>query len=402
MHFPNISSLTGLSSTNLETNFKERSHGVTAGKLNYATSSSREFCRTLDKYGIDIQKNKMTGTNAADQMTVLAHKDHAGNYKLETGLYISNPKNGDAYGDFKFYQGRGAKKYQTSQVAKLEFDKTSLERLSKTYHEVPGATKFLSDLLALRPCKDLNTYISNPELFSYLAPDDAQSNGFLIFPNLPYIDTPSLLKTPTSMKDKKEGIAVCAYAVHPNQDLRLINHMKGMENLSRLNTLDHHSTDNRTAHEMESGTTVKYLSSILDLDVRDVPMLETLHTHILDHLYNVYEADKAKDKVQLFFHFPVAEETSTLHLHARVNKADHPLNEARSFELIEVIDTLRSGRSIIDMILGRNNGVFYTGAHESVAAIQDIPNKGSVHNPYLLPLSQPFEGSSMFRSPQET
>ncbi|MDP9781094.1 hypothetical protein [Pseudomonas fluorescens] len=328
-------------------------------------------------------------TNKTYERTVFAHKDQNNNYKLESGIYISDPNTGDKYGDFKFYQGRGAIKYQRSDVAKLEFDRASLNTLKDTYHKTSSPTSFLSGLLALHPEKDFDQYQKNPSLFSYLPPLNQHSNAFLIFPNLPYIETPSLLDTPTTMKDSREGIAICAYAVHPNQDLSLIQHIENKSQPNNTNTS--YSNDIRTANEIESGTTVKYLTSILDLDAGDIPLLEGLREHMLEHLTQVYNINIIEDKVQLFFHFPVAEVTATLHLHARVNKADHPLNEARSFPLSEVIETLKNGSSIIDMILTRNNGIYYTEAETGVSQIQNIPNKGIVKNPFILDLSQPFE-----------
>jgi len=394
MRVPGNSVSVSRSISNLEAIPKQNTLTTLSEKIKHTSNSSKEFCRTLDKYGIDINPTKIQDNRNINSVTVFAHKDLQGNYKLETGLYISNPKSGDTYGDFKFYQGRGAKKYQTPQVAKLEFDKSSLNQLKDTYHKVSGITSFLRDVLELRTCKDLAVFQNSPELFSYLPPQDEYSNGFLTYPNLPYIDPNSLLEDLTLLKDKREGIALCAYAIHPNQNLSLIEHIQGVDSLDNANKEAKTFDNTRTLYEIESGTNVKYLSSILDLDINDVPTLESLREHMIKHLTEIYKIDQSTDKVQLFFHFPVAEETATLHLHARVNKADHPLNEARSFALSEVINTLRNGESINDMILERNNGVYYTGINESVAAIKDIPNKGATDNPHVLTLSHPFERSA--------
>lgn len=391
MHIPNNSICASLSLANLDLKSQDKLSDTISDKLNYTSNSSSTFNRTLNIYGIDNNQKALREACKTDTPTILAHRDLEGRYKLETGLYISDPKSGDAYGDFKFYQGRGTKKYQTPHVARLEFDKNSLQKLKDTYHNVLGPTAFLSELLALRPGKDLDIYQSTPTLFSFLPSQDKNSNGFLIFPNLPYIETPSLLNAPTTMKDNKEGIAICAYAIHPNQDTSLTRHMNRGKHPDITDITTVPLKDTRTANEIESGSTVKYLSSILDLDFKDIPMLERLGKYVLEHLTEAYSIDTQKDKVQLFFHFPVAEVTATLHLHARVNKADHPLNEARSFALTEVIDVLKSGGSTIEMILARNNGVYHIGADESVAKIQHIPNKGTVENPHTLTLSQPFE-----------
>jgi len=66
----------------------------------------------------------------------------------------------------------------------------------------------------------------------------------------------------------------------------------------------------------------------------------------------------------------VAEVTSTLHLHAWVNKADHPMGNARSFELADIIDALKAGKTVGDMVLQRNNGVYHVPANDAVSSIE--------------------------------
>ena len=388
MHPLGSSTYASVSLTSLNSNTPEKSQSQMSDKLIHTSNSCNKFSRTLSVYGIDDNSKTLKDVSPPESPTVFAHRKMEGDYNLETGLYISDPRSGDGYGDFNFYQGRGTKKYQTNLVARLEFDEHSLKKLQETYREVKGPTAFLSELLAIRPGRDLDLYLKNPDLFSYLSPESQNTNGFLISPNLPYIETPSHLSAPSEMKYTKEGIALCAYAIYPNQDLSLIN----IFNKEMMNSLAHPPLkDTRTAVEIEFGSPVKYLSSILDLSDDDIPMLTRLSEHLLEHLSEVYQVNPLEDKVQLFFHFPVAEDTATLHLHARVNKADHPLNEARSFALSEVINALSNGSNIIDMILARNDGIYHVGADEPVAKIKHIPHAGTVNNPHALSLKQPFE-----------
>ncbi|MNW00397.1 hypothetical protein D3C71_1958840 [compost metagenome] len=78
--------------------------------------------------------------------------------------------------------------------------------------------------------------------------------------------------------------------------------------------------------------------------------------------------------------------TATLHLHVRVNVADHPLNQDRSFNLSDIITTLDSGRSINDLILQRHDGALYTLVNEN-DSIRVIPDKSKVKNPNILNLT---------------
>ncbi|MCW8277095.1 hypothetical protein IMF27_16540 [Pseudomonas sp. PCH199] len=182
------------------------------------------------------------------------------------------------------------------------------------------------------------------------------------------------------------GITLGAWAIHPNQNMSFINGLDGNCDLHFDEQRKENFADrNRSLYEIESGTGVKYLSSILDFDVGDIPMLEKLREDVFENLFSVYGVDRDVDKVKLFFHFPVAEKTATLHLHVWVNKADHPLNNARSFGLDEIIDCLK-GNGVIDMILSRNGGRYFIPVTDTIGSIAGIPNFGAVSNPFIFDL----------------
>jgi hypothetical protein len=386
MHIVNTSLSTGRSLADLDGISQKKSLSTTGFKIAYVSNSSQNFNRTLDKYGIDRNLEKTASVRASGEATVFAHKDQEGNIRLETGLYISDPRGGDKYGEFRFHEGRATKKYQVPECTKLVFDEKSLDALRDTFHELPGVTSFLRDILDLKPGKDLEIFSSHPEYYSYLPPMDANSNGFLIFPNAPYIDLTSLSENPAELKNRRDGVCLGAYAIHPNQNLSLIEKMGAPSPVDVGNVKENYTDNTRSLSEIAAGTNVKYLASILDLDASDVPMLEKLRNHVIDHLFETYEVDQNKDKVQLYFHFPPADATATLHLHARVNVADHPLNQARSFELSDVIETLSNGGSINDLILQRNDGVLYTLVNEK-DSIRVVPEKSKSNNPNILNLA---------------
>jgi hypothetical protein len=349
-------------------------------------NSSRVLQRNLDKWGVDVSIGEMVTKLGSRVTTVLAHRDSSGEYRLESGLFISD-KESDGYGEFRFYSGVGAVKYQTPACNLLVFDEENLLQLKETYHCVRGVTQFLRNLLDMVPCRDLSGYEIQQGRFSYFAPYDQNSNGFLIYPNLPYIDFKEYSEEPLSLKGKKSGITLGVWAIHPNQNLAFAETLGMQRSVWQDNhQKDNYLDNNRMLYEVESGTGVKYLSSILDLNASDVPMLEKLKSDVLDNLSSFYGVDDEVDKVMLFFHFPVAEKTATLHLHVWVNKAEHPLNTARSFELDEIVNGLKEGKTISDIILGRNNGHYYVPVGDSIGSIKGVSNLGRVDNPYIIAL----------------
>lgn len=349
-------------------------------------TQSHPMQRTLDQLNININLNDRSSQRSQGERTVFAHKTPDG-YNLNTGLFINDTAQGDRYGEFRFYSGVGTKKYQAPDCNVLSFDKESLGNLKDTYHKVEGVTKFLHDFLNLAPCKDNAGYRLSPNRFEYFSPLDKASNGFLIFPNLPYIDMKEYSENEKALKDKKGGVTLGAWAIHPNQQMPLIDKMMGEAATSADQLRGDYKSNSRTLDQIEEGTNVKYLSSILDFNKSDLPMLEKLRDDSLRHLSEVYDVNAKKDKVKMFFHFPVAEKTATLHLHVWANKADHPLNNARSFELDDVIKTLSSGRNIEDLILQRNDGKYYVPTSDTIGSIEGIPNGGARKNPHIMSYS---------------
>ncbi|MBY0444284.1 MAG: hypothetical protein K2Q15_03635 [Burkholderiales bacterium] len=74
--------------------------------------------------------------------------------------------------------------------------------------------------------------------------------------------------------------------------------------------------------------------------------------------------------------FAASPATATLHLHIWVNKANHPLNESRAFEIDDVIQHLKGGGAISNLILSRNNGQY------------SLPDKDGLHLIKGMPVSQ--------------
>lgn len=358
----------------------------------YSPSSSQFMLQqhALDCYGIDADIKMMANKMKHSGPIAFVKKDQNSKLQLNSGAYISDMNNGDHFGQFRFYSGVGLTKYQTDQCQRLEFDEGSLAKLKDTYHNVSGVTNFLRDLLTANLSLPENSrtkrmYEKALNSFAYFKPLNQFSNGFLIYPNMPYVtkEPEAYAKDSFFLKDKKDGIILGAWAIHPNQATPFIDYLIKRTAVSSAKESE---ADVRTLYEIEKGTGVKYLSSILDLDVADIKMLKKLQADVLQHLDEQYNVNPAVDKIKMFFHFPVAEKTATLHLHVWVNKADHPLNNARSFELKDVIENLEAGKRVSDMLLARNKGVYHIPLKDTIGSIKGIPNRGTEDNPYLLKL----------------
>ncbi|MEY4475633.1 MAG: hypothetical protein RL248_1400 [Pseudomonadota bacterium] len=327
--------------------------------------------RTLDAYGIDDNRKTLSQLNQ-DKYHVLIKQDNSGTADLTHGAYISKQSE-DGYGSFRWLNPRGLQKYQTNDLAQVTLTTTNLAQLRETYKN-ENATQFLVALLrgnSREPGDKVynEVYKKNPDVFHYSAPLRT-GNGFLIYPNIPYMSQTYTTGQVTDLATRPEGIQLTAWAVHPTVPHDLIREING-------DLLIGKSPDNQkeelNQHRAELTSGVKSLTSILDLEQSDIEMLEKLKQDSLQHLVDTYGLSAEKDKVNLFFHFPVAPSTATLHLHIWVNKGDHPLNGSRAFNIDEVIQHLKQGENIDKLILSRNDGEFIFPTKDMLHKIKGMP-----------------------------
>lgn len=335
----------------------------------------------MDAYGLDDHRPTLIGLNKGEY-SVFVKKDRSGVPDLSHGAYVSK-QGEDEYGSFKWLNPRGLTKYQTKDVAVVSFSsKAELAQLSRTYAERP-LPEFLIKVLNGEDCLDTKLYQRNARLADFVPPLSDAQHGYLIAPNTPYCEKSVLdnyVHAPETLKDSMHGIILCTYAIHPGIQSSFLegrNHKSGAEKLEARGPAPQLEIDKKTG--------VESLTSILSLKQEHIPQLERLREATSQHLHDVYAVDK-NDSVRMFFHFPVAEKTATLHLHTWVNKGDHPLNEPRSFDLDEVIDHLRSGKDMSDLVLSRNGGSYFLPTSDSIKDISGIPFKGIRENTLNLPL----------------
>ena len=95
---------------------------------------------------------------------------------------------------------------------------------------------------------------------------------------------------------------------------------------------------------MEAASGNKYLVTILDLTRNELPFLRGLRSAAELHMRNWYAYDEHSDDVlQLYFHFPTSDVTSTLHMHVTLNRDTSPLESRESYGLDEIIEWLQQG-----------------------------------------------------------
>ncbi|MGO4320287.1 hypothetical protein [Pseudomonas sp. KB_12] len=324
--------------------------------------------RVLDAYGIDDNRKTLSQLNPEH---VLVKKDRSGIPDLTQGAYVS--RQGESYGDFSWINPKGLMKYQTKDVAVICFtNKNQLVQLDHIYSETP-LPDFLIKIINEEDCLDSHLYRRNSSLAAFVSPADSKQHGYLIMPNSPYCDEQVLnayVNTPETLKNSKAGIILCTYAIHPgiqSSFLEARHHQSGSMRVEVSEKIPQKTINEKM--QLDS------LTSILSLKIEHVQQLEKLRQGILRHLRDVYSVGDS-DNIRMFFHFPVAEKTATLHLHTWVNKGDHPLNEPRSFDLDTIIMHLKSGKEIGDLVLDRNEGVYPLPVSDSIKDISGIPFKG--------------------------
>jgi len=327
--------------------------------------------RILDTYGIDDNRDITSQLNN-EKYSILIKRDKAGNADLAHGAYISK-RHEDDYGSFRWLNPKGLQKYQTNELAQVTLSAEDLAQLQDTYKN-EKTTHFLVNLLrgnSLEPSDDVynNVYKKNPEIF-YYSPPIGEGNGFLIYPNIPYMSQNYTNGKTMDLVKRPEGIQLTAWAVHPSVPNNLIREINGDPSMDKISD-NKQQESSQLSSELTSG--VKSLTSILDLNQDDIEMLEKLKQDSLQHLKDIYGVNTDKDKVNLFFHFPVAPSTATLHLHIWVNKGDHPLNESRAFSIDDIIQHLKRGESIDKLILSRNRGQFILPTRDMLHKIKGMP-----------------------------
>ena len=265
--------------------------------------------------------------------------------------------------------------YQRESLHSLSLTKQGLMNLRNRYDEVHGTPTFLHAFLKMENFSHhLHDMVRNPAMYPYF-----EDEKFLIMTNMSYDPTGERHISPKAQKLKDQGIASCAWFIHPNSSsinddsralLRelaegsaspkpLIEKLRAQCESGAIDYSKQDVRDEQTIGQLKQNG--EYLASILDLNASHVPLLKSLKEKTMRHLAEVYGVNE-RDDVALHFHFPYDPITVTLHLHIRVNHGSHPFEEGRSVTLDELISGFSAGKTIDEIILEKqneNNGRFY-------------------------------------------
>ena len=259
-------------------------------------------------------------------------------------------------------------KYNSAQVSSYIFTDSDLDQLKNAYHNL-RVPQFVTDI-ALGKDKPVNDMVSVSKKFV-----EPSLDGLAVFiPNTPVYHSSNEFKwyeekgEINKAKDGPNGLTLSTWFVHPGFRKTLLG------------------PASPTIKSLEAEG-APYLASILDLNKSHLPHLKELQRLSKSHISKVYGVDE-KDSVELYFHFPYAPKTVTLHLHIRVNQTTYGLERAKSYDLLEIINHLESGSDIKELILARQRqlgGYLLTnsGVVEDLLTRQGIGSVGRVANPFF-------------------
>jgi len=158
-----------------------------------------------------------------------------------------------------------------------------------------------------------------------------------------------------------------------------------IDSFSELSVRDE---DRPTTGELIERSGIPYISGPFDYKPEQVPSLIALRDFVHQHLRDVYGITE-QDRVDIYFHTHYGIETTTAHLHVRVNQLHHGLELSRSIFLDDIIDCLLQGKRIIDTFIEKEYVHFEPNAH---AFLQHIGySSREVDNPYHVECSSAEE-----------
>lgn len=274
-------------------------------------------------------------------------------------------------GHFNFVDPKYAKG-QHPTINAVHITERGLKNIGQRYDNVLGMPSFLHRVLLFdRTSADFTHLLNHPHLFKYF-----EDEKFLLLPNAPMDGQREAAVHLKAQKIIGSGIELNAWFMPPqsssmNARSRQLLHDLAQDSIDRqplIQELRHEArisapgpsqkgvADCRTIREMKQDG--EYLASLLDLNASHIPLLGNLKAKTLLHLQTHYGVNK-HDTVDLYFHFPCGLSTVTLHLHARVNQAIHPYEQAKCYSIDELVSGFEKGKSIEDLILDKGAFPFF-------------------------------------------
>ena len=202
---------------------------------------------------------------------------------------------------------------------------------------------------------------ANPKMYSFGILEKVEPE-FILIPNAPKTNHESLMRNPKHEKNTKTGIYLVGYYIHQDQIVdSIFSNLSDRKKLSngdcsflkiiekqylRTGTPEENHTISRNSSfsyelnriDFKKQPNNDYLVAIADLNINHLPYLIKVKRFINKQLIDVYGVNFQKYKIEMFFHFPTTIETSTLHLHVRINALPAHKTEIKNrYYLDEVI-----------------------------------------------------------------
>lgn len=263
-------------------------------------------------------------------------------------------------------------KRNVDEMCKWIATQQGLNNLKKFYDQVRGLPKPINEGLWLRNSFDAVAMKYGLADVYYAS---EYSHYHLIGPNpsyYPYSDVEQGRKGWKNVKNNEEGFGLIMWAVHPEQikgtmfdeenrkelimGSEKINIL--MDQLENVQKNMERTKDQEKIESIRNKSYIPYFASVLDLKQEHLELVKIWKRDMTATLRNFDVSEEKGDNVRLYFHWPYADDSVTLHIHARVNQGSHPLEEKESITVDKVIEILEQEKSVEEYILEKS--LWYT------------------------------------------
>lgn len=299
-------------------------------------------------------------------------------------------------------------KYNQATVVRAEITEDAVRALLDGDKKVKGLPKFMADFLNLKPSQHRETLAQKPELITW-----SEDGKYILMPNPEQTNHELLMSDPKKAKYEEGGFGLIAWYIHPQllQESRFGDKEKiikdALENgeslrygkyVSKENLIKNsnkHSlkkvisfsellerdTNKETVGDIVNKSNEPYLSGPFDYQQEHLESLKSLRKMVKAHLSEIYGVNES-DKVELYFHTHYSVDTTTMHLHVRINQMRHGLELDKSVTLDDIINCLENGKSVKQTFMER--GVIHKELKSSLFLQATGYKIKEVPNPYFI------------------
>lgn len=287
---------------------------------------------------------------------------------------------------------RSYEKYNRPTCTRVTLDADGLDRVRESYREVRGQPVFIDDILHMNPHgADTQELTKRPRDIRW-----SHDGNFMVIPNYAYMNHKETEHFRQRQPNDHSGMILTAWYVHPSQlegtvfseadcrrDFRIAQSRSMYVPELAPKTRSERGQHQQRIRTLEEESGVPYFASVLDLTPADLPYLKALRAvsiTCLKYDYNIRD----DDRVALYFHTLPPTETTTLHLHIRVNQGVHPLDNDKSIALDDLIENLEHGRTAKDMLLEKGFQHRHRSKSDDILGCSGMHHE-TVRNPFVIP-----------------